>query len=198
MTRLIASVANDITIQNYGNVLRPQDATLFAKGNGRGLRLYEEVEKDGRVKALLEKRKAKVTSREWIVKAADDDNAQAQAAAQLLEKALKGIAFDRITGDLLDATLFGFSVSEVIWANKNNLILPETIKKHRCARFAFDNGWNLRLLTPEEPFEGISLPSRKFIVHRHDCDGSDPYGRGLGRILFWNVLFKREGTGRSR
>lgn len=90
MTRLIASVANDITIQNYGNVLRPQDATLFAKGNGRGLRLYEEVEKDGRVKALLEKRKAKVTSREWVVKAADDDNAQAQAAAQLLEKALKG------------------------------------------------------------------------------------------------------------
>ena len=195
MTRLIASVANDITIQNYGNVLRPQDATLFAKGNGRGLRLYEEVEKDGRVKALLEKRKAKVTSREWVVKAADDDNAQAQAAAQLLEKALKGIAFDRITGDLLDATLFGFSVSEVIWANKNNLILPETIKKHRCARFAFDNEWNLRLLTPEEPFEGIFLPARKFIVHRHDCDGSDPYGRGLGRILFWNVLFKREGVG---
>lgn len=195
MTRLIASVGNDITIQNYGNVLRPQDATLMAKGNGRGLRLYEEVERDGRAKALLEKRKNKVTSREWVVAAADDDNAQAQAAAELLEKALKGIAFDRITSDLLDATLFGFAVSEVIWENKDNLILPKTIKKHRCARFAFDNDWNLRLLTPDEPFEGVSLPARKFIVHRHDCDGSDPYGRGLGRILFWNVLFKREGVG---
>lgn len=195
MTRLIASVGNDITIQNYGNVLRPQDATLLAKGNGRGLRLYEEVERDGRAKALLEKRKNKVTSREWVVAAADDDNAQAQAAAELLEKALKGVSFDRITGDLLDATLFGFAVSEVIWENKDNLILPKTIKKHRCARFAFDNDWNLRLLTPDAPFEGVSLPARKFIVHRHDCDGSDPYGRGLGRILFWNVLFKREGVG---
>lgn len=195
MTRLIASVANDITVQNYGSVLRPQDGTLIAKGGSRGLRLYEEVEKDGRAKALLEKRKSKVTSREWVVMAADDDDSKAQAAAELLEKALKRIAFDRITGDLLDGELYGFAVGEIIWEISDNLILPQTIKKHRCARFVFDNDWKLKLLTPEEPFQGVELPDRKFIVYRHDCDGSDPYGRGLGRILFWNVLFKREGVG---
>ena len=194
MSRLIANVTNDITIPNYGNVLRPQDGTILAKGGGKGLRLYEEVEKDGRAKAVLEKRKNKVTAREWVVLASEDDKSEAQEAAELVENALKKIALDRITGDLLDATLFGFSVSEIIWTVKDKLILPQTIKKHRCARFVFDTDWNLRLLTTDAMLEGESLPPKKFIVHRHDCDGSDPYGRGLGRTLFWNVFFKREGV----
>lgn len=89
MSRLIANVTNDITIPNYGNVLRPQDGTILAKGGGKGLRLYEEVEKDGRAKAVLEKRKNKVTAREWVVLASEDDKSEAQEAAELVENALK-------------------------------------------------------------------------------------------------------------
>ncbi|MBI0141214.1 DUF935 family protein [Bartonella sp. W8125] len=192
--RLIATVSNDITVPNYTTVLRPQDETLIAKGGGKGIRLYEEVERDGHAKSVLEKRIAKVISREWVVMPAEDDDPQAQEAAELVEYALKRFSFDRACKDALSGTLFGYSVGEIVWHVRSGLILPETIKKQRQARFAFDRDWKLRLLTPEAPFEGIELPERKFIVYRHDDDGSDPYGRGLGRILFWNVLFKREGV----
>lgn len=40
--------------------------------------------------------------------------------------------------------------------------------------------------------DGIDLPDRKFIVHRHGVVGNNPYGLGLGYQLFWAVLFKRE------
>lgn len=194
LMKLVATVANDVTIQNYGNVMKPQDATLMKKGGGKGLRLYEEVERDGRVKSLLEKRKAKVKSREWVVMPDDDDNSQAQEAAKLVELALRKLPLSRINGNLLDATNMGVAFCEVVWHIRDNLILPQTIKKRRAARFVFDTDWKPRLLTPDNPSEGIELPARKIIVHRHDDDGSDPYGTGLGRVLFWNVLFKREGV----
>jgi phage gp29-like protein len=38
----------------------------------------------------------------------------------------------------------------------------------------------------------VPVPDRKFIVHKFDEHDGDPYGRGLGRILFWQWLFKRQ------
>ena len=89
--------------------------------------------------------------------------------------------------------LNGFSVSEVVWKRDDNRIKPEKIVSHNARRFAFGEDWKPRLRTWTNMTDGIELPERKFIVHRHGVVGNNPYGLGLGSQLFWAVLFKREG-----
>lgn len=196
MFRMLATARNDITIPNYTNVLRSQDETLLEKGGAKGIRLYDEVRRDGHALAVLGKRAGKVTARAWEVTPADDDDPAAQAAAELVERAIKRIAFDTMCSGLLEAVLYGYAVAEIEWELvEGKWILPRRVAKRQQARFVFDIWNNPRLVTMAEPSDGEPLPERKFIVHRHDEDGSDPYGRGLGRVLFWHVLFKREGIG---
>lgn len=194
MMRMLATAANDITIPHYTDVLRSQDETLLAKGGAKGVLLYEEVRRDGHALAVLGKRADKVIAREWTVETASEDATDVRAK-ELVEQVLRSIAFDQPCRDLLSATLFGFSAAEIVWGVRDSLTVPVRLKGHNQGRFVFDTDWRPRLLTREAPSAGIELPERKFIVHRHDPDGSDPYGRGLGRVLFWHVLFKREGVG---
>lgn len=194
LMRMLATPANDITIPNYGEILRSEDETLLAKGGVKGIRLYDEVRRDGHALAVLNKRAMKVIRREWIVEPASDRAIDVQAR-DIVERQLKRVGFDRLCRDLLWAVLYGYSVAEIEWAIGGGEVFPRRIVSHQRARFVFDRAWAPRLLTSSNSFEGEALPERKFIVHRHEAEGSDPYGRGLGRVLFWHVLFKREGVG---
>lgn len=194
MMRMLATPGNDITIPNYGTVLRSEDETLLAKGGARGIRLYDEVRRDGHCLSVLSKRIGKVVSREWEIESASDSPLD-EAAADLVRRQLKALPFARLCTELLWATLYGYSVGEIEWHVANGETAPRRIVSHQRARFTFDLDWQPRLLTTANMMDGEALPFRKFIVHRHDPEGSDPYGRGLGRVLFWHVLFKREGVG---
>ncbi|MDN5785736.1 DUF935 domain-containing protein [Pseudorhodobacter sp.] len=189
---LIASVQNDITIPFYSGVLRNSDETLLNQGGGKGLAIYDEIKRDGLAGALLEKRKNTLTSRDWEVEAAGEKPIDIEAAKFITEM-LDILSFDQICKDLLEATLKGFAVAEIVWARNGNRILPIKIKCHDERRFVFDRDWQPRLLTWAALAEGEPLPARKFIVHRVGVKGNNPYGLGLGSSLFWPVLFKREG-----
>lgn len=189
---LIASVANDITIPYFSGVLQHADDTLIQQGNGKGLAIYDEIERDTHAGAMLDKRKNALVSRDWEVEPGGDRPIDKEAA-QLVEDFLLALPFDQICKDLLNATLKGFAVAEVVWARDGNRLKPARIKAHDQRRFAFDRDWNLRLLTWTSMTEGERLPDRKFIVHRVGVRGNNPYGLGLGSSLFWPVLFKREG-----
>ena len=192
--RMLATSQNDYLIPNYGDILRPQDETLLHKGGSKGIRLYEEVKKDGHAFSVLSKRSLKVVSRDWMLQSASEDPRDIQAS-ELVERAIRRLPFDQICNDLLDADLFGFAASEIEWEVSGSEILPKTIDAVRQDRIVFDMDWQPRLLTRENFLNGIVLPERKWIIHRVGDKGSDPYGSGLGRILFWHVLFKREGVG---
>jgi phage gp29-like protein len=190
---LIASVANDITVPVYSDLLTHADDTLIAQGQGRGLAIYDEVERDTHAGAMLEKRRNALISRNWEVEPGGDRPAD-KAAADLVDECLQALPFDRICKDLLNATLKGFAVAEAIWAREGSAIRPVSIVAHDQRRFVFDRDWQLRLLTWDNLTEGEPLPGRKFIVHRVGVRGNNPYGLGLGSKLFWPVLFKREGV----
>ncbi|WP_102866745.1 DUF935 domain-containing protein [Pseudovibrio exalbescens] len=192
-SKLIATAQNDITVPFYSDVLVPQDPTIDAKGRGKGLKLYDEVMQDGRARTTINKRISKVTRREWNVEPASE-NAKDLEIAQSVTGILKDLPFDRICKRLLKAVLKGFAVAEIVWGRKDGLIVPIEIKDVDPSRFVFDRDWNPRLLTLTSGFEGEALPPRKFIVHRFDEAGNNPYGHGLGSVLFWHVLFKREGV----
>jgi phage gp29-like protein len=189
---LIANVQNDITIPYYSGLLQHADDTLIQQGGGKGLALYDEIERDTHAGAMLEKRRNALISRAWEVEPGGDRPIDKQAA-ELVEKYCKALPFDQICKGLLKATLKGFAVGEVVWKRDGSEILPASIVIHDQRRFGFDRDWQPRLLTLSNMQPGALLPERKFVVHRFGVEGNNPYGLGLGSRLFWAVLFKREG-----
>ncbi len=190
---MIANARNDITIPFFSGVLQHADDTLIQQGGGKGLAIYDEIERDTHAFAMLQKRKKGLTARAWEVQPGGDRPID-KAAAELCQEILTTLPFDRICEDLLDATLKGFAEAEIVWARDGSRILPVQVMAHDQRRFAFDHDWNPRLLTWAAMMEGIELPARKFITHRFGVKGNNPYGLGLGTRLFWAVLFKREGV----
>lgn len=190
-----APLAKDPMVSAFQAVIVPQDPTLAQSGS-KGISLYDEIRRDPHAHAVLQKRAMEVTAREWTVTAASDKRSD-KRAAELVEKALKGIDFDRLTRGLLGAVLYGYAVAEVIWKVDDGLWLPDKVKVRRQRRFRFSPDGELRLVTREAPFEGVAVPDRKFIVHRFALDHTDddPYGLGLGSVLFWPAWFKRQVLG---
>lgn len=190
---LIANVVNDITIPFYSGALQHADDTLIARGGGNGLKIYDEIKRDTHASACLTKRNKHLVAREWEVNAASDKPLDVEAA-DFVRSVIKTLPFDGICEDLSGgAILKGFSVSEVVWQRDGNRIRPQRIVSHDQRRFAFGQDGRPRLRTWTNMNDGIELPDRKFIVHRHGVVGNNPYGLGLGYQLFWAVLFKREG-----
>ncbi len=191
-TSLIADARNDITIPFYSGALQHQDDTLLQRGGGKGLKIYDEIVRDTHAGAMLDKRKKVLLARNWEVKPCSETPLDV-AAADFCREVINDLSFDLVCEELLDATLKGFAVSEVVWMRKDNRIVPEKIVTHDQRRFSFGEDWRPRLLTWTNMRDGIELPERKYIVHRFGVKGNNPYGLGLGSRLFWPVLFKREG-----
>lgn len=187
----IASAARDYLMPLFTGVLLNQDDTLLAKGGGKGLAIYDDIERDAFAYSVINKRKSAVVSYPWEVE--PPTNAlRDRKAAELVKAQLTAINFDKLTHDLLDATLKGFSVSEVMWANDGNHIYVDKIISRNQRRFVFDDKAQLRLLTRHNMHTGEALPDRKFIVHSVGAKDGSPYGLGLGAKLFWPTYFKRQ------
>ncbi len=191
LTKEIASIERDTTQFPFGGVLENLDDTLRTRGQGNGLKIYDDIERDCHAYAVLEKRKNAVIAREWDVLAASEDAADA-AAANFVREVFKGLPFDRICKELLDATLKGFSVDEIMWARDGARLVPGEILARDQRRFKFATDRSLRLVTRARLMDGESVPERKFIVHRFGAKNGSPYGLGLGHKLFWPVFFKRK------
>lgn len=189
---LIATAQNDITIPYFSGAMVPVDDTLIGQGGGKGLAIYDEIERDTHAGAMLTKRRKAVIQRAWEVEPGGDRPID-KKAAELVEAQLRALPFDRICEELLDATLKGFAIGEAIWERDGTEVGLAGLVVHDQRRFVFDRDWRPRLLTRSSPREGIELPDRKFVVHRFGVKGNNPYGLGLGSSLFWPVLFKREG-----
>ena len=108
------------------------------------------------------------------------------------------MSMDDIFRGFLESYIVGFSVSEVMWRRTPGGVRPFDVRFRDQRRFKFqaeedaDQGFTMRLATREEPYEGEELPPRKFMVMRYWVQGNgDPYGCGLGRILYPLVKFKR-------
>jgi phage gp29-like protein len=191
-TAEIASIDRDITQALFGGRTLPNnDDTLRKRGGAKGLAIYDEIERDPHAFAVLQKRALAVVARALKIEPASE-SAPDQAAADLVRDALAGFAFDAACVQLLDATLKGFAVAEVMWKRDGDRLLPARLIGRDQRRFVFDADRQLRLLTRENPTSGEELPTAKFVVHSTGAKDGSPYGLGLGTRLFWPVWFKRQ------
>jgi phage gp29-like protein len=189
----VATVAKDITFPQFQGVLTNRDETLFTRGGSRGIKLYDDLERDARVFSTMQKRKMAILAYEWKITAASTSPADEEVADLVKTQLLNMRSFNRTCLDLGDAILKGFAVGEVMWGIDGNQVVVQQVIARDQRRFVFDVDSKLRLRTLQNMYEGELVPDRKFIVNSAGAKDGSPYGLGLGTRLFWPAFFKRQG-----
>lgn len=197
----IATARKDIDIfAGYLTRLENPDPTLRTEAAGKGLKLYDEVDRDPHAGSVLQTRYLSVVGKEWSIEpgthgikdgrlvATDHD----KEIAAFVRAALAETNFDQIRMELLQAILYGFFVAEIMWVRKDGAIKIDKFLGKHPRRFCFDLDRKLRLLTLGNMIEGEALPERKFVVFTFGSS-DNPYGKGLGQSLWWPVWFKKNG-----
>ena len=193
----IATAGRDITRGFVGRILSNPDEVLSREAAGRGYDLYDEMEdKDPQIASLLQTRRLGVMSKEREIVPASQSQRDIEIA-DFVRLALSEVPrFDEDLNSLLDAVPKGFSVSEILWEAQGDRVAIADIRSRKQDRFVFGSGGPqgglpLRLLTTESPYEGIALPPRKFIVHRHGGRYENPYGEAVLKSVYWHWWFKK-------
>lgn len=178
-------------------IVRPNDDLLIQKGGNRALVVYQRLLYDEQVQSCFRKLMQEVTSRPWFVQQYSDkpgDLAVRDFVAEVLEE----MPLDDIYIGMAEAAITGFSVGEIMWKKTKRGVIPYDVRMRDQRRFVFQEeedaqtGFTMRCLTFNRMFEGVELPSRKFIVSRYYVShNGDPYGSALGRILYPLVKFRR-------
>lgn len=194
----VANRMRDPFENTYMGLVRTNDPLLLERGGGGSDdSIYRDLERDPKVASGLQKRVLALVSRDWQAEAiAKGPRAEADAAT--LTAILKACSFDKICQDLMKALLGGIAISEVVWTIVNGQVVPKRVIKRARRRFVFkqideNQPPELRLLTRDNMLDGEALRPKKFIVHRINPEDDNPWGTGLGLILYWLVFFKRKG-----
>lgn len=197
----IATLQKDIDIfYGWVNRLENPDPVLRTEAAGKGLKLYDEVERDAHAGSVLQQRRMAIVGKEWEILPAKSSRkmgrpaatSQEQVVADYVSQVLMDCNFDQARQELLKSILYGHHEAEIIWQpSGNDLKIKKIIGKHP-RRFSFTANRELRLLTWENMIEGDVLPERKFISFTYG-DSDNPYGKGLGQRLWWPVWFKKHG-----
>jgi len=198
----IATAKKDIDIfAGWINRLENPDPVLRTEARGKGLKLYDEVDRDAHAGSVLGTRYLSVVGKEWLVEPAEDASknkgrapavTQDQKIADFVTAAFLRCNFDQARQELLQGILYGFYVWEVMWEYSDGQIWIKKIMAKHPRRFSFTTDRELRLLTPQNMIEGEPIPDRKFIVFSYGSS-DNPYGKGLGQKLWWPVWFKKHG-----
>lgn len=192
ITDEIATTSKDLDIfAGWLNRLENPDPTLRTESAGKGLKLYDEVDRDPHAGSVLQTRYLSVAGRGWEVLPGEESD-QGQKIADFAKDALEDTNFTQACQELLQGVLYGFFVAEVMWLVKDGNVIPKTIMGKHPRRFSFSMERELRLLTPQDMIEGEPVPARKFIVFTFGSS-DNPYGKGLGQKLWWPVWFKKNG-----
>jgi phage gp29-like protein len=178
-------------------IVRPNDDLLIAKGGNRALSVYMRLLYDEQVQGCFAKLLQEVTSRPWFVQQYSDKPGDI-AIRDFVAETLEEMALDDIYKGMAECIITGFSVVEIMWKKTGRGVIPYDVRMRDQRRFVFQEeekaqtGFTMRCLTFNRMFEGVELPSRKFIVNRYWVShNGDPYGSSLGRILYPLVKFRR-------
>ena len=178
-------------------IVRPNDDLLIQKGGTRALVVYQRLLYDEQVQGCFAKLVQEITSRPWYVEQYSDKPGDL-AVRDFVSEVLEEISLDEVYKGLAEAIVTGFSVGEVMWKKTKRGVVPFDIRMRDQRRFVFQEqedaqtGFTMRCLTFNRMFEGVELPTRKFIVNRYWVShNGDPYGSSLGRILYPLVKFRR-------
>lgn len=199
-----------------GTILPRRDDILIEEGGGgaRAIEHYTRLFNDSAVISAWEKLVGEIIQRKWEVFPAsnsDRDEEVAEFVRQTIYHmgtntrqsrgrdmvASSNSGFDSFVRGMCESLILGISIGEICWMRQGSYVVPSEIKIRDPRRFQFilndDGTISPHVITIQSPVEGLPLPMRSMVIHRHWAYSStmDPYGSGLGRQLYSLVEFRR-------
>ncbi len=200
--RVIVPRAEDSVRDYPGAGLTPSRLTTILREADDGflssaMQLFEEMEeKDAHLFAVANTRRLALTGLEWQVISAADmregvEREPADQAAAYCREILAGLdSFDEALQHLSLATGRNIAIAEIVWDVVGGELRPVDIVSVDFARIVFDELDRPRILTEEEPRDGIEPASNKFIVHAPHSVSGHPQRGGLLRVTAMVYLAK--------
>jgi Mu-like prophage protein gp29 len=199
-----------------GAILPRRDDILIEEAGGgpRAIEHYTRLFNDSAVMSAWEKLVGEIIQREWEVYPASDSdrdeevaefvrqsiyhlgtNSRQSRGRDMLVNSNSG--FNSFVKGMCEALILGISIGEIAWVRQGGYVVPSEVKIRDPRRFQFvlndDGSISPRLITVQSPVEGLPIPLRSMVIHRHWSynNNMDPYGTGLGRQLYSLVEFRR-------
>lgn len=205
-----------IPFPNGQMILARRDEILLQEGGGgpRAIERYMRLFFDSQVMSAWDKLVGEIVQRKWEVFPASQ-SAHDEEVAEFVRQVIYHIGsntrqghgntllvstnsgFDNLIRGLAESLVTGLSIGEICWIRQGKYTVPSEIKIRDPRRFLFkmngDGTVAPRLITISSPVEGMEIPLRSMIFHRHWTYSGflDPYGAGLGRQLYSLVDFRR-------
>lgn len=187
LTDQLATRARSIDFAALGQWLPNPDPIL--KSQGKDISVYRDLRGDPLVGACIRRRKSAVKSLEWGL----DRGQAASRTAKAVEAMLAELDLERIIGQILEATLYGYQPMEAEWQRVGGLLVPVDVQAKPPEWFCFDADNQLRFKSRTSPLLGELLPERKFLIPRQDPTYQNPYGFADLSLCFWPLVFKKGG-----
>jgi|TARA_B100000085_G_scaffold115690_2_gene105334 phage gp29-like protein len=199
-----------------GVILPRRDDILLEEGGGgpRAIEKYMRLFNDSQILAAWEKLIGEIIQRPWEVYPSSD-RAEDEEIAEFVRQVINRMGsntrqsygkeslvstssgFDTFIRGMCESIVLGMSIGEICWMRQGKYIVPSEIKIRDPRRFLFrlneDGTVSPRLITMFSPVEGMGIPLRSMIMHRHWSYSNfmDVHGSGLGRQLYPLVEFRR-------
>ena len=183
----LATRARSIDFTALGLLLPNPDPIL--KAQGKDVAVYRDMRTDALIGGCIRRRKSAVKALDWGL---DRDRA-ASRVAKSIQALFADLDLERIIGQMLDSTLYGYQPMEISWARVGALLVPTDVQAKPPEWFCFDAESNLRFKTKANPMYGDLLPERKFLLPRQDPTYQNPYGFPDLSMCFWPAIFKKGG-----
>lgn len=187
LTDQLATRARSLDFATLGLLLPNPDPIL--KAQGKDIRVYRDLTHDALIGGCIRRRKSAVKALHWGL----DKGKAASRVAKAVQAMMDGLDVERIMGQMLEATLYGYQPLEITWAKVGGQILPTDVQAKPPEWFSFDAEANLRFKTRQDPLFGEELPERKFLLPRQDASYHNPYGFPDLSMCYWPLLFKKGG-----
>ncbi|UCD28935.1 MAG: DUF935 family protein, partial [Planctomycetota bacterium] len=177
--------ADGLTPSQLVTILRAADEGSIEQA----MALFEQMEeKDAHLYAAANTRRLAVTGLEWQVVSAADvrdgvDRSSANEAAEYCREVLADIErFDEVLQHLSLAMGRNIALAENVWEYQGGELRLVDLVPVVFDRLTFDEMGNPRVLTRDEPYEGMALPPNKFVVHTPHAVSGHAMRGGLLRV----------------
>lgn len=185
LTDHLATRARSIDFAALGLLLPNPDPVL--KAQGKDIEVYRAMLSDALIGGCVRRRKSAVKALDWGLDRGKASSRTAKAVQQMLD----GLDMERMIGQMLDATLFGYQPMEVLWQARAGYLVPVDVQAKPPEWFCFDAENQLRFKSLAAPLFGEALPAYKFLLPRQDPTYQNPYGFADLSMCFWPLVFKK-------
>ncbi len=167
--------------------LLPNPDVVLRKA-GKTIEAYRDLLKDAHVASCAQSRKAGVFALEWEI----NPNNSPTEIVDFVTRQFQELDVPRVLGELLDASLYGYAISEIMWGmGRDGFVVATDIVGKPQEWFKFDEK-GAPFFTAANYADGEPLPDKKFLVVQHQPTYLNPYGEAVLSRCYWPITFKKQ------